>query len=216
LLFVIGQYLPSKHYLRVFQVIYSVCMILTQTPLYILEGVGSMRWNPMGLVIEGVKIISIIVFYLFFVYRKYLSKRLAKNRPEFELALQKIETNQSDAIPLEELEKRWAKILRYTLGTIDNSTLVGFQSATDKLNPVLNDMGSIEKYKGMFPQPQEEPQEEPQEQPQELQQEESQEQQERPQELQQEEAQEPQEQQEETQEQESNPKKNRKKNQGVV
>jgi hypothetical protein len=59
--FVIGQYLPGVHYVRITVVIYAVAVILTQTPLNILY--GDFRWNIMGIAIELAKIISVVVFY---------------------------------------------------------------------------------------------------------------------------------------------------------
>jgi hypothetical protein len=59
--FVIGQYLPGVHYVRITVVFYAAIVLLTQTPLNILY--GDFRWNIMGIAIESAKIISVIVFY---------------------------------------------------------------------------------------------------------------------------------------------------------
>ena len=59
--FVIGQYLPGVHYVRVTVSIYALVVILTQTPLNILY--GDFRWNIMGILIETSKIVSVLVFY---------------------------------------------------------------------------------------------------------------------------------------------------------
>ena len=59
--FVIGQYLPGVHYVRITVAFYAAVVLLTQTPLNILE--GDFRWNIMGMAIESAKIISVIVFY---------------------------------------------------------------------------------------------------------------------------------------------------------
>lgn len=64
--FVIGQYLPGVHYVRITVVIYAAAVLLTQTPLNILY--GDFRWNIMGMLIESAKIISVIVFYIRFAY----------------------------------------------------------------------------------------------------------------------------------------------------
>jgi len=64
LAFVIGQYLPGVHYVRVTVVFYALVVLLTQTPLNILY--GDFRWNIMGILIESAKIISVIVFYVRF------------------------------------------------------------------------------------------------------------------------------------------------------
>jgi len=60
--FVIGQYLPGVHYVRIAVVFYAVIVMLTQTPLNILY--GDFRWNIMGILIESAKIISVVVFYI--------------------------------------------------------------------------------------------------------------------------------------------------------
>ena len=62
--FVVGQYLPGVHYVRVTVTLYALVVILTQTPLNILY--GDFRWNIMGIAIEVAKISSVIVFYLRF------------------------------------------------------------------------------------------------------------------------------------------------------
>jgi len=64
--FVIGQYLPGVHYVRITVVIYAFVVLLTQTPLNILY--GDFRWNIMGILIESAKIISVVVFYVRFAY----------------------------------------------------------------------------------------------------------------------------------------------------
>ena len=61
LAFVIGQYLPGDHYVRITVVFYALAVILTQTPLNILE--GDLRWNFMGIAIEVAKISSVALFY---------------------------------------------------------------------------------------------------------------------------------------------------------
>jgi len=62
LAFVIGQYLPGVHYVRITVIFYAIAVILTQTPINILY--GDFRWNIMGILIEAAKIISVIVFYI--------------------------------------------------------------------------------------------------------------------------------------------------------
>ncbi|MCL2373173.1 MAG: YgjV family protein [Defluviitaleaceae bacterium] len=62
--FVIGQYLPGVHYVRITVTFYAIIVILTQTPLNILY--GDFRWNIMGIAIEVAKIVSVIVFYIRF------------------------------------------------------------------------------------------------------------------------------------------------------
>ena len=67
--FVICQYLPGVHYVRIAVVFYAAVVLLTQSPMNIgiLDGFDSIwhieRWNIMGMLIESSKIISVIVFY---------------------------------------------------------------------------------------------------------------------------------------------------------
>ena len=74
--FVIGQYLPGVHSVRITVTLYALIVILTQTPLNILY--GDFRWNIMGIAIELAKISSVVIFYL----------RFAKepNRPQLQFA----------------------------------------------------------------------------------------------------------------------------------
>lgn len=60
--FVVGQYLPGDHYVRISVVFYALVVLLTQTPLNILY--GDFRWNIMGIMIEMAKISSVAIFYL--------------------------------------------------------------------------------------------------------------------------------------------------------
>jgi len=60
--FVVGQYLPGVHYVRIAVVFYALAVLLTQTPLNILY--GDFRWNIMGVLIEAAKIISVAIFYI--------------------------------------------------------------------------------------------------------------------------------------------------------
>ncbi|MCL2386860.1 MAG: YgjV family protein [Defluviitaleaceae bacterium] len=60
--FVIGQYLPGVHYVRIAVVFYAAVVLLTQTPINILY--GDFRWNIMGIMIESAKILSVVVFYI--------------------------------------------------------------------------------------------------------------------------------------------------------
>jgi len=62
LCFVVGQYLPGVHAVRITVTLYAFAVILTQTPLNILY--GDFRWNIMGILIEVAKISSVVVFYI--------------------------------------------------------------------------------------------------------------------------------------------------------
>jgi hypothetical protein len=60
--FVVCQYLPGVHYVRISIVFYALAVIALNSPLNILY--GDIRWNFMGIAIELAKIISVIVFYV--------------------------------------------------------------------------------------------------------------------------------------------------------
>ena len=62
--FVVGQYLPGVHYVRITVTIYAIIVLLTQTPINILY--GDFRWNIMGIMIELAKISSVVIFYMRF------------------------------------------------------------------------------------------------------------------------------------------------------
>ena len=62
--FVVGQYLPGVHAVRITVTLYALVVILTQSPLNILY--GDFRWNIMGILIEVAKIASVVVFYMRF------------------------------------------------------------------------------------------------------------------------------------------------------
>jgi hypothetical protein len=74
--FVVGQYLPGVHAVRITVTLYAIIVILTQTPLNILY--GDFRWNIMGIAIELAKISSVAIFYM----------RFAKepNKPQLQFA----------------------------------------------------------------------------------------------------------------------------------
>ena len=62
--FVVGQYLPGVHAVRITVTLYAIIVILTQTPINILY--GDFRWNIMGIAIELAKISSVVIFYIRF------------------------------------------------------------------------------------------------------------------------------------------------------
>ena len=72
--FVVCQYLPGEHPVRISVVFYALVVFLTQSPLNVGVYVGhihtlehwhfaSGNWNVMGMMIESAKIISVVVFY---------------------------------------------------------------------------------------------------------------------------------------------------------
>jgi len=61
--FVIGQYMPGKHPVRISVFFYAIMLFLAATPLNNIDGSGIERWNIMGMLIEFAKISSVVVFY---------------------------------------------------------------------------------------------------------------------------------------------------------
>jgi len=120
LLFIVGQYLPSKHYLRAFSILYSVTVLLLNTPLDV--------WNPMGIAIEASKIISVIVFYILWIRRGFLKKQLLqiKDLVSCELSKVKAETSKeaiAQIISQSQLERLAAKMVKLELAIIDTDNL---------------------------------------------------------------------------------------------
>jgi len=70
LLFIVGQYLPSKHYLRLFTFMYATMVLIGSTPLNLIDEAGNGYWNYSGILIELSKIVSIIVFYTLLIWVK--------------------------------------------------------------------------------------------------------------------------------------------------
>jgi len=76
LLFVVGQYLPSKHYLRVFVFMYATMVLIGNTPLVLIDNYGVGHWNIMGIAIELSKILSVAIFYIIYAHRFAKNKHL--------------------------------------------------------------------------------------------------------------------------------------------
>jgi len=82
LLFVVGQYLPSKHWLRLFVVMYATIILIGSTPLNLipldaygnpyLDAYGNYigEWHIMAVLIELSKIASVVVFYIIFLFKR--------------------------------------------------------------------------------------------------------------------------------------------------
>lgn len=76
--FVIGQYMPGKHPVRIAVLFYAIMLLLASTPINILYAEPPLyfRWNPMGMAIEAAKIASVFVFYFLLFQKKRMAKRL--------------------------------------------------------------------------------------------------------------------------------------------
>lgn len=147
LLFVVGQYLPSKHYVRVFAIFYATAMLMLNTPLVV--------FNPMGIMIEAAKILSIIVFYYFFVRKIILVNQLKEIKRVVSCEMSKItadsEADNIDSImPRDRLERLVAKMVRYEIATIDTDKLVNFQGVEQETRAVLDDIKTVQDVKNVL------------------------------------------------------------------
>ena len=148
--FVLGQYLPGDHFVRVTVVIYALTISLTQTPLNILE--GDFRWNIMGLMIEGTKIMSVLIFYGAQLYRQYRLKQLQKLKLQIADEIARIDA-MSEKIPVanvpgvHNVEKLVAKMMRYELLVIAQDKIKDSTSAKDEIQGVLDDLEVIQNFK---------------------------------------------------------------------
>jgi len=147
LLFVVGQYLPSKHYVRAFAILYAVSMLLISTPL------GT--FNPMGIFIEVAKIVSIIVFYIILARRSYFAMKLKQIKLVVNCEMDKVNSCSevdavADVMPKEKLERLVAKMVKYELATIDTSRLVDFQGVEGEIQAVLDDLKTVQDVKNVL------------------------------------------------------------------
>ena len=74
ILFIVGQYLPSKHYLRLFAFMYASMVLIGNTPLVLIDNAGTGYWNPMGIMIESAKIASVLVFYVRYIITRKVNE----------------------------------------------------------------------------------------------------------------------------------------------
>ena len=150
LTFVLGQYLPGDHYVRITVVFYAVAIMLTQSPLNILE--GDLRWNITGILIEGTKIVSVLIFYVAVLYRKQRIKALKNLKAQIASEIARIDAL-SDKIPVanvpgvKNVEKLVAKMMRYELTTIAQDKIKDSDSAQDEIKGVLEDLEVIQNLK---------------------------------------------------------------------
>jgi len=147
LLFVVGQYLPSKHYVRVFAIFYALA-VLAQT--WIEDS------NFMGVIIEASKIISIIVFYILLSRKAYFKRKLEQLKALINSECEKLERCNEQGILAEEadgilspaqLEKMVARMIRLELATIDTEKLTGFESAELETKAALASIQSLSDVK---------------------------------------------------------------------
>ena len=150
LMFVVGQYLPGDHYVRISVVFYAFVVLLTQTPLNILE--GDFRWNVMGILIESSKIISVVVFYALQMMRAKRARDLQLIKYVIADELSKIE-DLADKIPVanipavSKVEKMMAKMVRYELKTVTAARIKDVDSTEDELQALIDDLKLVQRMK---------------------------------------------------------------------
>ena len=159
--FVVGQYLPGKHYVRIAVVIYASVVLLTQTPINIPEYdfvTGEHienRWNFMGMAIELSKIISVIVFYVILTRRSRQIKALKKIKQTLAYEVHKVKRGATvgeiaNILPTEKLEKLVAKMVRYEIATTDLGAVRDIESSMKCTQTVMADMKTAQDVKDMI------------------------------------------------------------------
>ena len=150
LTFVIGQYLPGEHYVRISILFYAGAVLLTQTPLNILE--GDFRWNVMGILIEASKIISVIIFYLLQSLKAKRARELQLIKYVIADEMSKIE-ELAGKIPVanipsvSKVEKMMAKMVRYELKAVSSAGIKDVSSAEGELQGLMDDLKLVQRMK---------------------------------------------------------------------
>jgi hypothetical protein len=142
LLFIVGQYLPSKHYLRIFALFYATTVLLTNTPLD--------TFNPMGILIEAANIISIFVFYVFWFRRNFAKRELVEIKETIAGEIAKInnKTEQTASLmPAARFESLVAKMVKYEIISLDKDKLVNFKGIEQETLAVLESIKTAQDAK---------------------------------------------------------------------
>jgi len=158
LLFIIGQYLPSKHYLRAFTFLYAAFVFLGSTPIILRStnehGVIVHEWNYIGMAIELTKIISIIIFYIILMRRHWMVKKLKEIKIAIACEVNKIsacssaqELTSAGVVSGAELEKLAAKMVRYELITIEKTEITDLRNTDEKMGLILDDIKTVQDVK---------------------------------------------------------------------
>ena len=152
--FVIGQYMPGKHPVRITVFLYAIMLFLTQTPLNIIEGNGIERWNIMGMLIETSKMASVLVFYYLFLQKKILTKKLVKIKEAVNCELSKITPDSdiaaitnSGIMKLSELEKLVAKMVRMEIKIIETDEITNVGSSEAKTQAIMDNLKTVHDVK---------------------------------------------------------------------
>ena len=140
LLFVVGQYLPSKHYVRFFAFFYAIAVMV----LVIVEGGG----NIMGVLIELAKIVSIIVFYCIAVRNYFYSKEIKKIKVIVKGEVSKVRnsTPVDQRMPEDRLGRLIAKLLRYELAVIDKQNMLDLESSVSETKQITEDLQMVNNF----------------------------------------------------------------------
>jgi len=157
LCFVIGQYLPGKHPVRITVFMYAVILLLNATPLAILDGHGIERWNVMGIIIELAKMTSVIVFYCLMMHRQVLVNKLEKIKAAVNCQMTKINSfspaaqlTESGLICMNQLEKLVAKMVRLELSVIDKEQITNCTNSEQQTKAMLDDLKTVHDVKMMM------------------------------------------------------------------
>ena len=148
LLFVVCQYLPGDHYVRISVALYAVAVLLTQTPLNILY--GEFRWNIMGILIESSKIISVLVFYVLQIAKIKRARNLQFSKYIIAEELSKIEEI-AGQFPIEnipavsQIEKMMTKMVRTELKMVNSARMKDIASTKDELQIILDDLQMLQR-----------------------------------------------------------------------
>jgi hypothetical protein len=133
LLFVVGQYLPSKHYVRFFAFFYAIAVMV----LVMVEG----GMNIMGILIELAKIVSIIVFYCLAIRNHFYSKEIKRVKAIVDSEICKFRdgTPIDQRMPEDRLGRLIAKLLRYEVAVIDKQNMLDLKSSLSETKQVMDD-----------------------------------------------------------------------------
>jgi len=153
--FVIGQYMPGKHPVRISVFFYAIMLLLNSTPLAILDGNGIERWNIMGIAIEASKIISVLLFYIIFVHKKVLANKLVQIKSIVACEMSKITACSSveeiaNIMPPEKLEKLAVKMVQYELSLVERDKMIDINCTRDHTRAVLEDIQTVQDVKNML------------------------------------------------------------------
>jgi len=153
--FVLGQYMPGKHPVRITVFLYAVCLLLTQTPINLVYGSGIERWNIMGILIESAKIASVFLFYGMYAYRGILAKKLLQIKELLACQMSKIKECSSaeevaHIMPVEKLEKLAVKMVQYEISLLERDKMTNIVLCQNKSKAVMDDLKTVADVKLML------------------------------------------------------------------